>query len=718
MHGFLTLSWANFKELFFLQFFPRAEQERLKADSAACTGQRIMQEHRCCSQLRDPPRQDDYDRPNDQTRGTRVVTSISRLISRIVTGFTMTSNDRQGSDSRAVVLVLSAVKLVIFSGIARRTRGLVRLVMLTRSHTASGPRPCALDSGPRLLILQGTNHGALFIFGRAVIVLFDTGATHSVLSTKFASCFTMTPVPLDHVLCISTPMKDSARITHVYRDLPLQFNDKIRSVNALPLDMCEFDIILDVSSILTTNVFRISILIFPEELPGIPPIRDVEFNIELIPGAEPISKAPYRMAPIEFKIAVAREKLKEAQTRQKSYADKHRRLLEFQPGEHVFLKVSHLHVESGVGIKGKLVLVLQDHLKSFEREGDGIFSSGRYLPHLSSWFTTYFMYPYSEVRIIRSILINGDIPSIHDSFPRTAMLPHFYISEISNYFLEEFADELAHITFPPGNDDLPFDAESDLLELEYLLNHDPIKDMDSILEDSVDENSLDDNLDDTISEMFTDEYALDYSSPPLWEDDIVEPDNDYVYDDSFDFKEDKIKESKLLINKLNELDPPRSSDLLPFLECDSVFYEDFSEVDTLSSTNNEDKVFNPGILIHENLFQVTNFATPNKNLKKTTHASLILQDFNPPLYELPFHKEVPGLGALLSFSPKNEEKVYNPGILTSKRVHTSLLPELSHRGTKAFKVTKILESPMEIFPCSYQEDIRVLDVPCLHFYPP
>ncbi|GKB20565.1 hypothetical protein Tco_0854488, partial [Tanacetum coccineum] len=95
----------------------------------------------------------------------------------------------------------------------------------------------------------------------------------------------------------------------------------------------------------------------------------------------------------------------------------------------------------------------------------------------------------------------------------------------------------------------------------------------------------------------------------------------------------------------------------------------------------------------------------------------ILEDFNPPLYELPFHKEVPGLGALLSFSSENEEKVFNPEILTSKRVHTSLLPELSHRGTKAFKVTKILESPMEIFPCSYQEDIRVLDVLCLHFYP-
>ncbi|GKA08819.1 reverse transcriptase domain-containing protein, partial [Tanacetum coccineum] len=217
------------------------------------------------------------------------------------------------------------------------------------------------------------------------------------------------------------------------------------------------------------------------------------------------------------------------------------------------------------------------------------------------------------------------------------------ISEISNYFLEEFADELAHITFPPGNDDLPFDAESDLRELEYLLNHDLIKEMNSILEDSVDENSLDEYLVDSISEMFTDEHSFDYSSPPLWDDDNLfdlEPDNDYVYDDPFDSKEEKIKESKLLIDELNELDPPRSSDLLPFLECDSVFYE----VDALPSTDNEDKIFNPGILIHENIFEVTNLATPDKNVKKLTNTSLIREDFNPPLYELPFHKEVPGLG--------------------------------------------------------------------------
>ncbi|GJT00949.1 hypothetical protein Tco_0822118 [Tanacetum coccineum] len=224
---------------------------------------------------------------------------------------------------------------------------------------------------------------------------------------------------------------------------------------------------------------------------------------------------------------------------------------------------------------------------------------------------------------------SSPLPPFHNSLSgsTTSSSPSLPISETSDYSLEEFADELALITFPPGNDDLPFDAESDLREIEYLLNHDPIKEMDSILEDS----------------------------------------------------EEKIKDSKILID---ELDLPGSSDFLPSPECGSVFYEDFSEVDALSSTNNEDK------------------------------------DFNPPLYELPFHKEVPGLGALFSFSSENKEKVFNPGILTSKRVHTSLLPELSHRDSKSFKVIKIFESPMEIFPFSYGENIPHLDVPCLHFYPP
>ncbi|GJW23115.1 hypothetical protein Tco_0033737 [Tanacetum coccineum] len=335
------------------------------------------------------------------------------------------------------------------------------------------------------------------------------------------------------------------------------------------------------------------------------------------------------------------------------------------------------------------------------------------------------------LKLSKNILRLSSIPMmillrVRTILMRTSIIsssPSLYDDNLDDTISEEFADELAPSeSFPPRNDDMI--PEDVIKEVKCLLTQSPLANY-----------SLNNGLINTILEMFIDEPALDYSSPPLyddvdddldysspplWDDDNIfdlEPVNDDTYDDPFDFKEEKIKDSKILID---ELDLPESNNVLPFLECDSVFYEDFSEVDALPSTNNEDKVFNPGILIHENLFEVTNFATPDKNVKKTTNASLILEDFNPPLslYELPFHKEVPGLGALLSFSSKNEEKVYNPGILTSKRVHTSLLPELSHRGTKAFKVTKILESPMEIFPCSYQEDIRVLDVPCLHFYPP
>ncbi|GJT41783.1 reverse transcriptase domain-containing protein [Tanacetum coccineum] len=292
--------------------------------------------------------------------------------------------------------------------------------------------------------------------------------------------------------------------------------------------------------------------------------------------------------------------------------------------------------------------------------------------------------PEGDLRLIEELLNNDPsypLPLSHNPLSGSTS------SSSPNHLLEEFADELALITFPLGNENLPFDIESDLREIEYFLNHDPTKKMDSILKDSVDEDNLADpnnDLVDTIPEMFTDEHTLDYSSPPLYDDvddDIVELefDNDDVYDDPFDSKEDKIKESKLLIN---ELDPPRSSDFLPSPECDSVLYEDFSEVDALPSTNNEDK------------------------------------DFNPPLYELPFYKEVLGSKTLLSFSSENEEKVFNPEILTSKGVHISLLPELSLWDPKAFKVIEIFESLMEIFPCSYREDIRILDVPCLHFYPP
>ena len=41
--------------------------------------------------------------------------------------------------------------------------------------------------------------------------------------------------------------------------------------------------------------------VFPKELPGIPPVREGDLSIEILPGIAPISRAPYRMAPTELK---------------------------------------------------------------------------------------------------------------------------------------------------------------------------------------------------------------------------------------------------------------------------------------------------------------------------------------------------------------------------------------------------------------------------------
>ncbi|GKB22361.1 putative reverse transcriptase domain-containing protein [Tanacetum coccineum] len=40
--------------------------------------------------------------------------------------------------------------------------------------------------------------------------------------------------------------------------------------------------------------------VFPDDLSGLPPIREIEFRIELIPGATPVAKSPYRLAPSEL----------------------------------------------------------------------------------------------------------------------------------------------------------------------------------------------------------------------------------------------------------------------------------------------------------------------------------------------------------------------------------------------------------------------------------
>nr|GFD33253.1 retrotransposon-related protein [Tanacetum cinerariifolium] len=71
---------------------------------------------------------------------------------------------------------------------------------------------------------------------------------------------------------------------------------------------------------------------------------------------ERVIEGPNMIKETNEKVAIAKEKLKEASTRQKSYADKHRRSIEFQPADKY-----HLHVESDASVsRASLVLVSSD----------------------------------------------------------------------------------------------------------------------------------------------------------------------------------------------------------------------------------------------------------------------------------------------------------------------------------------------------------------------
>nr|GEY59829.1 putative reverse transcriptase domain-containing protein [Tanacetum cinerariifolium] len=55
------------------------------------------------------------------------------------------------------------------------------------------------------------------------------------------------------------------------------------------------------SDLRTCRLSETFLKFFPEDLPGIPPAREVEFQIDLVPGVAPVARAPYRLAPSKLK---------------------------------------------------------------------------------------------------------------------------------------------------------------------------------------------------------------------------------------------------------------------------------------------------------------------------------------------------------------------------------------------------------------------------------
>ena len=206
--------------------------------------------------------------------------------------------------------------------------------------------------------------GMILVFDRDAYILIDPGATHSFISMGFISNVNVESQPIDCIIVVSLPTGDSRLAESVYMDsrviiggqeflADIHYFDVILGMDWLSKHHATVDcyrkevrfcrpgqtevVFYGLRKTLTNSIMTamkankmlrksyqgylayaielrdsgsrledIPVVrefsdIFPEDLPGIPLDREIDFQIELGSRTEPISKAPYSMAPLELK---------------------------------------------------------------------------------------------------------------------------------------------------------------------------------------------------------------------------------------------------------------------------------------------------------------------------------------------------------------------------------------------------------------------------------
>ncbi|GJZ41357.1 putative reverse transcriptase domain-containing protein [Tanacetum coccineum] len=205
--------------------------------------------------------------------------------------------------------------------------------------------------------------GTFLLNNRYASILFDTGADRSFVSTAFSSRIVITPTALDHDYNVELADGRIVGLNTIIRGCTLNLLNHPFNIDLMPVELGSFDVIIGMDwlakyhavivcaekivripfgdeilivrgmsryilskytaiqrrrqvqrkkrleeSLCDQLLTKISLEVFPEELPGIPPTRQVEFRIDLVPGATPVARAPYRLAPYELGEVVVRLK--------------------------------------------------------------------------------------------------------------------------------------------------------------------------------------------------------------------------------------------------------------------------------------------------------------------------------------------------------------------------------------------------------------------------
>ena len=85
--------------------------------------------------------------------------------------------------------------------------------------------------------------GTLSVSDQEAYVLFDSGSTHTFVSSKFAKTLSVKSEKLDFELCVSTPTGNLICACDVLRSCKVVMGGKIFFVDLIVLDMCDFDVI-------------------------------------------------------------------------------------------------------------------------------------------------------------------------------------------------------------------------------------------------------------------------------------------------------------------------------------------------------------------------------------------------------------------------------------------------------------------------------------------
>ncbi|XP_070032825.1 uncharacterized protein [Nicotiana tomentosiformis] len=179
------------------------------------------------------------------------------------------------------------------------------------------------------------NKGVLSVCSFDALALIDPGSTHSYVSLYFALKFSRHPELLNEPFLVATPVGESLLAEYLsscyaigyYHSKIVKFEipnepSFVLKGGQVP-ENCKFVSFMKAQRLLkkgclgliaivndtrkeTVSIENVPVVrefsdVFPEELPRLPPVREIDFGIDLPPHTQPISIPPYRMALAELK---------------------------------------------------------------------------------------------------------------------------------------------------------------------------------------------------------------------------------------------------------------------------------------------------------------------------------------------------------------------------------------------------------------------------------